>query len=111
MGTALVRRVMAAATNPCTGWILKAWQTTLNGFVECRRLLCAAKKDWDHGKFLAMVEKDLPFGPRMAQKLEPTKNDACGMARHFSTETRVTPQQGAQHGEPTSTLFLACWST
>jgi hypothetical protein len=101
---------MAAAANPWTGRMLKAWQTTLNGLVACRRLLCAAKKDVDHGKFLAMVEKDVPFGPRMAPKLEPTKNDAW-VARHFSTGTRVAPRPGPRHGEPTSPLLLACWST
>jgi hypothetical protein len=75
MGTALVRRVTAATANPWTTRILRAWAATLSGFVETGRLLIAAKKDLDHGEFLAMVEKDLPFGPRMAQKLMRVASD------------------------------------
>jgi hypothetical protein len=62
MGTALVRRATATAPNCWTHKILRAWQATLDGFIECGRLLSAAKKDLDHGEFLAMVDKDLPFG-------------------------------------------------
>lgn len=63
---ALVRQGVA---NPWTSKILRAWASTIEGFFEVGRLLSKAKSDLGHGEFLAMVERDLPFGPRMAQML------------------------------------------
>src|SRR5690242_16827099 len=42
---------------------------TVEGFVEIGRLLNQAKAELAHGEFLDMVERDLPFGPRTANKL------------------------------------------
>src|SRR4051794_16228364 len=71
-GRAVVRQGLA---NPWTNKILKAWHSTLEGFFECGRLLVRAKADLEHGEFLAMVERDLPFGPRFAQMLMRVAND------------------------------------
>jgi hypothetical protein len=51
--------------NPWTSKIIRAWHSTIDGFVECGRLLAKAKGDLDHGEFLKMVDRDLPFGPRL----------------------------------------------
>ena len=58
-----------SVANPWTEKITRAWHGTLEGFFECGRLLIRAKADLKHGKYEAMVEKDLPFGPRYAQML------------------------------------------
>jgi N6-adenosine-specific RNA methylase IME4 len=74
-GKALVRRGAVVVANPWTPRILRAWASSLAGFIACGRLLIAAKKDLGHGAFLAMVERQLPFGPRMAQKLMRVASD------------------------------------
>jgi hypothetical protein len=61
--------VCQGTINPWTSKIIHAWHSTLEGFFECGRLLIQARDDLDHGEFLAMVKKDLPFGPRYAQML------------------------------------------
>ena len=51
--------------------IAKAWQSSLDGIFETGRQLLAAKGKGGlpHGDFTAMIESDLPFGPRTAQRL------------------------------------------
>jgi hypothetical protein len=49
--------------------IATAWRKSLEAILETGRLLTAAKGELDHGEFLAMIERDLPFGPSTAQRL------------------------------------------
>ena len=52
--------------------IAAAWQSSLQGILECARLLIAAKegpKKLPHGGSERMVNKELPFGPSTAQRL------------------------------------------
>ncbi len=49
--------------------ITEAWQRSLQGILEAGRDLIAAKEALPHGEFQAMVESDLPFGPRSARML------------------------------------------
>jgi Protein of unknown function (DUF3102) len=58
-----------AIVNPWTAKILAAWRSSIEGLLECGRLLAAAKEALPHGEFQNMVERDLPFGPRTAQRL------------------------------------------
>ena len=44
-------------------------QATVEGFLDVGRLLIEAKAALPHGEFEAMVESDLPFGARTAQRL------------------------------------------
>jgi Protein of unknown function (DUF3102) len=51
------------------GQISAAWRSSIEAIFECGRLLIAAKDALDHGEFTKMVEHDLPFGERTAQRL------------------------------------------
>ena len=67
--------------------IAKAWQSLLNGIVETGRQLLAAKGKGGlpHGDFTAMIESDLPFGPRTAQMLMAVAADQrLTNAKHVS---------------------------
>jgi N6-adenosine-specific RNA methylase IME4 len=66
--------VMAARFAPETtadfvGLIRDAWQKTIWGYIETGRWLVEAKAKLEHGEFLAMIEKGLPFATRTAQRL------------------------------------------
>ena len=57
---------------PAGGWarrIADAWQSSLDGIFEVGRLLAEAKAALPHGAFERMVENDLPFAARTAQRL------------------------------------------
>ncbi|MBX9778471.1 MAG: hypothetical protein K2Y71_29205 [Xanthobacteraceae bacterium] len=59
-------------------------------------MLAKAKDDLDHGEFLAMVERDLPFGPRYAQ-----------MLMRVAEDPRLTNANHASHLPPSITsLYL-----
>jgi hypothetical protein len=50
--------------------ISAAWQKGLDSILETGRLLLKAKEELDeHGAWLPMIRKHLPFGPNMAQRL------------------------------------------
>jgi N6-adenosine-specific RNA methylase IME4 len=49
--------------------IKAAWQSSVEGIFKTGRELIAAKGELEHGAFEAMIENDLPFGPRSAQRL------------------------------------------
>jgi hypothetical protein len=51
------------------GEIAKRWQGLVIDFIEIGNCLLQAKYDLPHGDFEAMVESDLPFGPRTARML------------------------------------------
>lgn len=51
------------------GRIVEAWRASVQGTLRCGRLLFEAKAELPHGEFLSMVESDLPFGKRTAQRL------------------------------------------
>jgi len=55
--------------------ISAAWRASIEAIFECGRLLIAAKDALDHGKFTKMVERDLPFGKRTAQRLMAIARD------------------------------------
>jgi hypothetical protein len=55
--------------------IAAKWQASVRGFLECGRLLQEAKADLVHGEFERMVERDLPFGSRTAQRLMAIAKD------------------------------------
>lgn len=53
-------------------WVLvirDAWQATVDGIFEVGKLLMQAKKEIPHGAFTEMIEEDLPFSARTAQRL------------------------------------------
>lgn len=49
--------------------ITKAWQEIATEIIEIGKCLIRAKAELPHGDFETMVEKELPFGPRTAQRL------------------------------------------
>jgi hypothetical protein len=49
--------------------IAAAWQKGVESIIESGERIAAAKHELPHGEFAAMVEADLPFGPRTAQAL------------------------------------------
>jgi hypothetical protein len=49
--------------------ITAAWLQTLHGILKTGRLLAKAKAALPHGAFTEMIERDLPFGARTAQRL------------------------------------------
>ena len=55
--------------------ISAAWRASIEAIFECGRLLIAAKDALDHGEFTKMVERDLPFGKRTAQRLMAIARD------------------------------------
>ena len=55
--------------------ISTAFRKCVEAVLEQGRLLIAAKDDLDYGDFTAMVESDLPFGPRTAQMLMAIAGD------------------------------------
>lgn len=57
------------------GLITVAWNKTRDGILDVGRLLDEAKGELEHGQFEAMVEKDLPFGPRSARRFMAIRRD------------------------------------
>ncbi len=55
--------------------ISASWRATLDSVIETGRHLVAAKEDLEHGEFEAMIERDLPFGPRTARMLMTVSRD------------------------------------
>lgn len=56
--------------------IKAAWTEAAAGIIETGRAILAAKEELQHGEFKAMVEEDLPFGVRTAQRLMAISKDA-----------------------------------
>jgi hypothetical protein len=56
--------------------IKSAWQKSVEGIIECGRLLIEAKAALLHGTFEAMVEAELPFSLRTAERLMEIAGDA-----------------------------------
>lgn len=51
------------------GRINEAWQKSTQSIIDTGRLLLAAKEDLEHGTFGNMVQLQLNFGPRTAERL------------------------------------------
>lgn len=54
------------------GWadrIAASWRKSLQDLIACGQLLREASDELPHGEFHKMIERDLPFGPRTAQRL------------------------------------------
>lgn len=49
--------------------IATAWQKGVGSIIETGQALIAAKSELEHGSFEAMVQMQLPFGPRTARRL------------------------------------------
>jgi len=49
--------------------ITEAWQKSVASVIETGNLLAQAKKDLEHGEWLPMIESDLPFETKTAQRL------------------------------------------
>ena len=60
---------LADTRDAWAGRITKAWRQSFEQILETGRLLIAAKAALAHGEFLEMVERDLPFGERTAERL------------------------------------------
>jgi Protein of unknown function (DUF3102) len=56
--------------------ISAAWRSSIEGIFKCGRLLIKAKEKLDHGQFAKMIEHDLPFGERSAQRLMAIARDS-----------------------------------
>src|ERR1043165_7534490 len=55
--------------------ISSCWRKTFEAIVEAGQWLIRAKAKLDHGEFQPMIESQLPFGPRTAQKLMAIAQD------------------------------------
>jgi hypothetical protein len=55
--------------------IKSAWQKSVESIIECGRLLIEAKAALRHGRFESMVEAELLFGLRTAERLMEIAND------------------------------------
>ena len=55
--------------------ITAAWRASVESIIETGRLLVKARAGLDHGEYLSMVERDLPFGARTAQQLTVVASD------------------------------------
>ena len=55
--------------------IRDAYCRGIGALIECGRLICSAKAELPHGDFQRMVERELPFGARTAQKLMTIASD------------------------------------
>ncbi|MFQ5776340.1 MAG: MT-A70 family methyltransferase [Kiloniellaceae bacterium] len=53
-----------------------AWRATIEGILECGRVLAEARADLGHGAWLAFVENYLPIGVRAAQMLVAIAQDS-----------------------------------
>jgi hypothetical protein len=51
------------------------WRKSIDSIIQTGRDLAAAKDELSHGDFVALVEHDLPFGPRTAQQLMAVSKD------------------------------------
>jgi Protein of unknown function (DUF3102) len=65
--------------------IRAAWQSSINGIIECGQLLIAAKAELGHGEFEVMIENELPFTPSTARRLMVVAEDERIRAAHFAT--------------------------
>lgn len=55
--------------------ICEAWQSSVVAIIETGRLISEAKAQLEHGDFISMVERQLPFNIRTAQRLMAIAND------------------------------------
>lgn len=63
---------VSTISGDAAGWaarITACWRQSFEGIIEAGRLLTAAKDALAHGAFLKMIENDLPFTARTAQRL------------------------------------------
>jgi N6-adenosine-specific RNA methylase IME4 len=58
-----------AAAAPWAVRIMDAWRQSVTAIIETGRLIAEAKAALPHGAFLLLVDEDLPFGRRTAQRL------------------------------------------
>lgn len=56
--------------------ITTTYQRSVEAIIETGRLIAEAKVALDHGEFLTMIENNLPFDPRTAQRLMKIAGDA-----------------------------------
>jgi N6-adenosine-specific RNA methylase IME4 len=66
---------LVAARSEWADRITAAWRTSVEGVIEVGRLLAEARKALDHGEFTAMIDRDLPFKARTAQRLMKIADD------------------------------------
>lgn len=65
--------------------ITEAWQSSLDGIFRTGLWLETAKAELPHGEWIAMIENDLPFGARTAQRLKAiVENDNLTNTTHAS---------------------------
>ena len=75
--------------------VYRAWQRSVDSYLESGRLLTEAKANLAHGEFTAMIESDLPFSPRMTRMLMAVADDpVIGKGNHGS----VLPPSLAEPG-------------
>jgi hypothetical protein len=55
--------------------ITAAWRSSIEGIFEAGRLLVTAKEKLAHGEFTKMIQHELPFGERTAQRLMAVARD------------------------------------
>jgi hypothetical protein len=68
---------LASDRNVWSARIAECWRRSLASVVECGRLLREAKQVLAHGEFEHMVDQELPFGPRTAQRLMAMAGHPC----------------------------------
>lgn len=66
---------MTVARGEWAARISTAWNKSVQAIFEVGEHLMAAKRELPHGEYEAMVESDLPFGPRSAQRLVSIAKD------------------------------------
>jgi DUF3102 family protein len=70
---------------PWADKICVAWQKCAANFVAVGKLLIEARDQLDYGLFLDMIKRELPFGPRTAQRLMAiAENSVISDATHAS---------------------------
>jgi N6-adenosine-specific RNA methylase IME4 len=60
---------------PWADRITAAWNKSRDGVMEVGRLLAEAKAALPHGEWIKMIENDLPFGAKTAQRLKTVAED------------------------------------
>lgn len=84
----MIGKVVRTAPKGRRGWasrIRRSWRESLEAVLATGQLLIDAKAALPHGSFAAMIEGDLPFGPRAAQRLMKIAG-----ADHLANATHVS---------------------
>jgi hypothetical protein len=93
--TEVVEQELIPAAIHFSDKIREAYGNAIEGIFQMGRLLLEAKEMLEHGEFQAMIERELPFGPRAAQMLmKIAQHPVLTNAKHVSL---LPPNWGTLH--------------